>query len=83
MLRGWYNDVKHANSHAMMLKCAADAGELALAIEHMKWISDNSPSVLNAVVAELLVSLPSSTKPDLIRQIIQSVQRKNLCSFSA
>ncbi|KAK1359360.1 Pentatricopeptide repeat-containing protein [Heracleum sosnowskyi] len=72
LLRGRYNDVKHANSHAMMLKCMADSGELALAIEHMKWVSNNSPSVLHAVVAELLASLSSSTKPDLLRQIIQS-----------
>lgn len=77
MLCGWYNDVKYANSHAMMLKCMADAGELALAIEHMKWASDNSPSVLHAVIAELLASLSSSTKPDLLGQIIQSVQRRN------
>ncbi|KAL1812205.1 hypothetical protein ACET3Z_022270 [Daucus carota] len=75
LLRGRYNDVKHANTHAMMLKCMADAGELAPAIEHMQWFSDNSPSVLHAIAAELLASLSASAKPDLIEQILRSVQR--------
>lgn len=74
-----YN-IEQSNSHVILLKYLANSGEVSLAIEHIKWVGDNSPLMLDAICTELLASLSSSSKPDPVLQMIQAAQENCLQS---
>lgn len=74
-----YN-IEQSNSHVILLKYLADSGEVSLAIEHIKWVGDNLPLMLDAICTELLVSLSSSSKPDPVLRMIQAAQENCLQS---
>ncbi|KAA8548252.1 hypothetical protein F0562_004487 [Nyssa sinensis] len=76
LLCGFTNDMGHSDSHVLFLKCLVDAREIQIAIEHIKWTGDNAPLMLQGICSELLGSLSSSSKPELILQLLQSVQEK-------
>lgn len=68
-------DIGHSNSHVILLKCLADAREYPAAIEHIKQVGKaSSPSMLQDIFSELLVSLSSSSKPEPISQLLQAMQ---------
>ncbi|XP_059450742.1 pentatricopeptide repeat-containing protein At5g14080 [Corylus avellana] len=67
-------DIGHSNSHVILLKCLADAREYPAAIEHIKQVGKASPSMLQDIFSELLVSLSSSSKPEPISQLLQAMQ---------
>ncbi|KAF5748708.1 pentatricopeptide repeat-containing protein [Tripterygium wilfordii] len=66
--------VGHSDSHVVLLKCLADAREISIAIEHIKWVRDTSDSMLQAISREILASLSSSSNPGPILQLVQSAQ---------
>ncbi|XP_057984245.1 pentatricopeptide repeat-containing protein At5g14080 [Malania oleifera] len=78
LLRGLPCDIGDSDSHVILLKCLADAREIPIAIEHIKWVGNTSPSMLEAISTELLASLSSSPRPELIQQLLQAMQEKCL-----
>ncbi|KAE8021300.1 hypothetical protein FH972_007204 [Carpinus fangiana] len=67
-------DIGHPDSHVILLKCLADAREYTAAIEHIKQVGKASPSMLQDIFSELLVSLSSSSKPEPISQLLHAMQ---------
>ncbi|KAM7268433.1 hypothetical protein ACFE04_010599 [Oxalis oulophora] len=67
-------DIGHSDCHTTLLKCSADAGEQHIAIKHIKWISETSPSMLHVIANGISGSLSSSSKPDQILQLLQEIQ---------
>ncbi|XP_042510273.1 pentatricopeptide repeat-containing protein At5g14080 isoform X1 [Macadamia integrifolia] len=63
-----------SNSHVILLRCLVDAGEFKIAIEHVKWVRDTSPSILRAVFSELQASLTSSLNPEPILQLLSKIK---------
>lgn len=74
LLRGLNNDIGRAESHVILLKCLADASEISIAIEHLRWVQDKSPSMLQDICTGLLASLSSATCPEPILQFLQRIQ---------
>lgn len=74
LLCGLTFDIAHSSSHVILLKYLADAGEVPIAIEHVKWVRETSPSMLQMISAKLSASLSSSSKPELILGLLQKVQ---------
>lgn len=62
----------------MLLKCLADAGEVAVAIEHMKRVGEMWPRMLNEFRVELLSWLTSWSKPQPILELIQAIENDTL-----
>ncbi|KAK7336100.1 hypothetical protein VNO77_16631 [Canavalia gladiata] len=67
-------DIGHAESHIILLKCLADAQEIPIAIEHLKWVQEKSPSMLQDICTGLLASLSSATCPEPILLFLQRIQ---------
>ncbi|XP_020533505.1 pentatricopeptide repeat-containing protein At5g14080 [Jatropha curcas] len=65
--------VGNSDSHVVLLKCLADADEVPLAIEHVKQVRGLSPSMLQVIYTELLALLSSSSKPETISCLLQSL----------
>ncbi|KAL6136053.1 hypothetical protein ACLB2K_061354 [Fragaria x ananassa] len=65
-------NVAHSVSHVVLLKCLADAKEIPVAIEHIKWIRQASPSMLQTISNEL-ASVSSSPTPEPISQLLQTI----------
>lgn len=80
LLRGQSTDVAFLDSHLIFLKFLADAGEISLAVEHLKWIQGKSPSMYQALSNEILASISSSSKPDPILKLFQVMQENRLNS---
>ncbi|CAB4275475.1 unnamed protein product [Prunus armeniaca] len=74
LLCGLSNDVAQSDSHVILLKYLADAKEIPVAIEHVKWVRQTSPLMLQIVSAELLASLSSSSRLEPTRQLVQTIQ---------
>ncbi|KAH1077083.1 hypothetical protein GYH30_052550 [Glycine max] len=68
------HDIGCAESHVILLKSFANAQEFPIAIEHLKWIPEKSPLVLQDIFTGLLASLSSATCPELILQFFQRIQ---------
>ena len=77
LLCGLTNDVGHPDSHVIFLKYLADAGEISTSIEHIKWVGSSSPSMLPTISAALFASLASSSKPEPILKMLQTIQDKS------
>ncbi|KAK3036421.1 hypothetical protein RJ639_030020 [Escallonia herrerae] len=54
------------DSHVILLKHLADAGDVPAVTEHIKWVRHNVPLMLDAIHNELLASLSTSSNLDLI-----------------
>lgn len=65
-------NVARSDSHVVLLKCLADAKEIPVAIEHIKWIRQASPSMLQTISNEL-ASVSSSPTPEPISQLLQTI----------
>lgn len=76
------SDINNCNSHVILLKSLADAGEMKMAIEHIEWVRDSSPLKLPAISAELISSLSSSFKPEPVLQLLQLMRERGLVSES-
>lgn len=74
LLCGLNHDIGHAESHVILLKCLADSQEIPIAIEHLKWVQEKSPSMLQDICTGLLAALSSATCPDPILQFLQRIQ---------
>lgn len=81
LLRGLTNDIAHPDSHVILLKGFADAGEIQLAKQHIEWVRETSPSKLSVISTELLTFLPSSSRADPILQILQTIQELSHFSY--
>lgn len=73
-------DIGNSNSHIVLLKSLADAGEMKMAIEHGEWIRDTSPWKLQAITAELVASLSSALKSEPVLQLLQAMRERGLIS---
>ncbi|KAL5793430.1 hypothetical protein ACOSP7_002024 [Xanthoceras sorbifolium] len=78
LLRGLASDIVHSDSHVILLKCLANADEVQAAIEHIKWIQENSPSTLEVISNELLAPISSYSQPASIVRLLQAVQERCL-----
>eukprot|EP00268_Persea_americana_P001588 TRINITY_DN10483_c1_g1_i2.p1 TRINITY_DN10483_c1_g1~~TRINITY_DN10483_c1_g1_i2.p1 ORF type:complete len:627 (-),score=120.83 TRINITY_DN10483_c1_g1_i2:823-2703(-) len=74
------SDIDNTNSHIVLLKSLADAGEMKMAIEHSEWIRDTSPGKLPAISAELVASLSSALNSEPILQLLQVMRERGLVS---
>lgn len=72
LLCGLSFNVAEPNSHVVLLKCLADAKEIPVAIEHIKWVRQASPSMLQTISNEL-ASVSSSPTPEPILQLLQTI----------
>lgn len=79
LLCGLTYDIAHSSSHVILLKCLADAGEVPIAVEHIKWVRETSPSMLQMISTELLASLSSPSTPEPVLQVLQTV--REMCSL--
>ncbi|KAK9272952.1 hypothetical protein L1049_003331 [Liquidambar formosana] len=43
LLSGLSDDIRHSDSHVILLKCLADAREISIAIKHIKQVADSCP----------------------------------------
>ncbi|XP_071703046.1 pentatricopeptide repeat-containing protein At5g14080 [Rutidosis leptorrhynchoides] len=68
-----YTSTFNSESHMMLLKCLADAGEIDVAIEHMTKVGQLSPSMLHELRVELLSSLSSSSKSQKILELVRVI----------
>ncbi|CAI8612101.1 unnamed protein product [Vicia faba] len=68
------HNIVNAESHVVLLKCLADAREIPIAIEHLRWVQDKSPSILQDICTGLLASLSVSECPEPILQFLQRMQ---------
>ncbi|CAL5191543.1 unnamed protein product [Lathyrus oleraceus] len=68
------HSIGHAETHIVLLKCLADAGEIPIAIEHLRWVQDNLPTMLQDICTGLLASLSVSKCPEPILQFLQRMQ---------
>ncbi|OVA09602.1 Pentatricopeptide repeat [Macleaya cordata] len=80
VIRGLPPETGNPDSHILLLKCLADAGELGMATEHILWVGDCSPSTSQAIITELVSSLSSSLKPEPVIQLLRAMQQKGLIS---
>ncbi|KAJ8546449.1 hypothetical protein K7X08_019032 [Anisodus acutangulus] len=78
LLRSQSTDIAFLESHLIFLKFLADAGEISLAVEHVKWIQGKSPLMHQALSNEILASISSSSKPDPILKLFQVMQENRL-----
>lgn len=63
----------------MFLKCLAEAGEPNIALEHVVWLKETAPSMLQLVSSKLEASLSSATsEPAVIQQLLAKIQEKCL-----
>ncbi|KAJ4954804.1 hypothetical protein NE237_011587 [Protea cynaroides] len=80
IVRGIGPRLENSDSHVILLKCLVDAGELRIAIEHVKWVRDTSPSILRLISTELEASLSSSLNPEPILQLLSKIKEQPLVS---
>ena len=66
-------DIRHSDSHVILLKCLADSREVPIAIEHIERVRKDSPSTLQVICTELLASLSSCSKSEAILQLLQAI----------
>lgn len=78
LLHDQSTDTAFLDSHLIFLKFLADAEEISLAVEHLKWIQGKSPLMHLAVSNEILASISSSSKPDPIFKLFQVMQQNLL-----
>uniref|UniRef100_A0A7N0ZZA6 Pentatricopeptide repeat-containing protein n=1 Tax=Kalanchoe fedtschenkoi TaxID=63787 RepID=A0A7N0ZZA6_KALFE len=69
------------DSHVTLLRYLADAGEVPLAIKHIKGIREFSPAMLKPISSELSGSLSSAPNPNPIIHLVQVIQEA--CPASA
>ncbi|KAJ8752541.1 hypothetical protein K2173_004829 [Erythroxylum novogranatense] len=70
-LSGLTYDIGHSDSHLVLLKHLAEAEEVPIAIDHLRRVHANSPSILREIVSELLAFLSSSSKPEPVLHLLQ------------
>ncbi|CAJ2642350.1 unnamed protein product [Trifolium pratense] len=67
-------EIGRAEPHIVLLKCLADARQSPIAIEHLRWVQDKSPAILQDICTGLLASLSVSKCPEPILQFLQRMQ---------
>ncbi|XP_050383924.1 pentatricopeptide repeat-containing protein At5g14080 isoform X2 [Argentina anserina] len=65
-------NVTLSDSHVVLLKSLADAKEIPVAIEHIKWVRKASPSMLQTISNEL-ASISSLPTPEPILQLLKTM----------
>lgn len=78
LLSGLRSDIGHLDSHMIFLKCLADAGEVPIAIEHITWVGEISPSMIEAVYTELLTSISATMKAEPLVKLLRAMHEKGL-----
>ncbi|WMV17679.1 hypothetical protein MTR67_011064 [Solanum verrucosum] len=78
LLRDQSTDTAFLDSHLNFLNFLADAEEISLAVEYLKWIQGKSPLMHQALSNEILASISSSSKPDPIFKLFQVMQENRL-----
>ncbi|XP_028772487.1 pentatricopeptide repeat-containing protein At5g14080-like [Neltuma alba] len=66
-------EIQGAESHLTLIKYLADAREIPIALEHLKWVKERSPWTLNDIRAGLLASLSSVSCSQSIIQFLQMI----------
>ncbi|GJZ53612.1 pentatricopeptide repeat-containing protein [Tanacetum coccineum] len=76
--------IRNLESSMILLKLLVDAGEVPVAIEHVKKVGEMSPQMLHELHAEFLSSLSSSSKLRPMLELIQVIEalQRNLQSVS-
>uniref|UniRef100_A0A0A9HMD7 Pentacotripeptide-repeat region of PRORP domain-containing protein n=2 Tax=Arundo donax TaxID=35708 RepID=A0A0A9HMD7_ARUDO len=72
------SNVESMNSHVILLKNLTDAGEVEMAIEHVKWIRSNCSSSLHNIMNELVASLSTSASLQHVTKLIQYLYSERL-----
>ncbi|KAF8016890.1 hypothetical protein BT93_H2177 [Corymbia citriodora subsp. variegata] len=71
-------DLGNLDSHVTFLKYLNDADKAGLALEHMKWIRENSSLMMKHISSELVLLLPSASKSEPILNWLDRMQGKEL-----
>ncbi|XP_073222935.1 pentatricopeptide repeat-containing protein At5g14080 isoform X3 [Cicer arietinum] len=72
------HDIGRTESHIVLLNCLVDSNEIPIAIEHLRWVQNRSPSMLQDICTGLLASLSVSKFPEPILQFLQRMQGQQL-----
>ncbi|XP_077215610.1 tetratricopeptide repeat (TPR)-like superfamily protein isoform X2 [Tasmannia lanceolata] len=74
------SEVDNTGSHVVLLKGLVDAGEVEMAVDHIKWVRDGSLSKFQAISTELISSLALSLNPKPILQLFHAMRERGLVS---
>lgn len=77
------HDVGHLDAHVVLLKCLADSEEVPIAVEHVKQIRGNSPSILQVICTKLLAFSSSSSNPEPILRLLQALSQECVISIDS
>lgn len=66
-------EIWDSEAHLILLKYLADAREISMALEHLKWVEQRSPCTLKYIRAGLLASLSSVSCSQSIVQFLQVI----------
>ncbi|KAJ6298808.1 hypothetical protein OIU76_019883 [Salix suchowensis] len=77
------HDVGHLDAHVVLLKCLADSEEVPIAVEHVKQIRGNSPSILQDICTKLLAFSSSSSNPEPILRLLQTLSQECVISIDS
>ncbi|XP_030462774.2 pentatricopeptide repeat-containing protein At5g14080-like [Syzygium oleosum] len=78
LLQRFNCDLGNLDSHVTFLKYLNDADEARLALEHMKWIRENSSLMMNRISSELVFLVSSASKSEPILNWLDRMQAKEL-----
>lgn len=78
LLQRFNCDLGNLDSHVTFLKYLNDADEARLALEHMKWIRENSSLMMNRISSELVFLVSSASKSEPILNWLDRMQAREL-----
>lgn len=70
--------IENFDSHVILLKSLTDAGEVEMAIEHIKWIRNNCGFKLQKTLSELIASLSTTPNFESVLKLLQGMHAEGL-----
>lgn len=80
LLQRFNCDLGNLDSHVTFLKYLNDVDEAGLALEHMKWIRENSSLMMKHISSELRLLFSSASKSEPILNWLDRLHEKELPS---
>ncbi|CAM0876633.1 unnamed protein product [Alopecurus aequalis] len=75
---GLPSHIESSNAHVILLKCLTDAGEIEMALKHIKWIRHDCSSMFQNVMNELMASLSTSASLQPVTKLVRYLHSQGL-----
>ncbi|XP_047086126.1 pentatricopeptide repeat-containing protein At5g14080-like [Lolium rigidum] len=72
------SNIETSNSHVILLKFLTDAGEIEMALEHIKWIKRCCSSTFQGIMNELMASLSTSASLQPVTKLVRYLHSQGL-----